>query len=98
MWAAFLNFALQIAFETHAAGIVHGRFLSREELQWLSAVPNIEYLQGQTCAILASAASRTLQMTSHHQTKLSQLLASHANPANPGNESAANDDAPAQSS
>ncbi|XP_037563153.1 39S ribosomal protein L10, mitochondrial [Dermacentor silvarum] len=80
------------------AGIVHGRFLSREELQWLSTVPNIEYLQGQTCAILASAASRTLQITSHHQTKLSQLLASHANPANPGNESAANDDAPVQSS
>nr|XP_037268250.1 39S ribosomal protein L10, mitochondrial-like [Rhipicephalus microplus] len=81
------------------AGIVHGRFLSRDELQWLSTVPNIEYLQGQTCAILASMASRTLQITSHHQTKLSQLLASHANPpANPGKESAANDEAPAQSS
>ncbi|KAH6937806.1 hypothetical protein HPB50_004168 [Hyalomma asiaticum] len=80
------------------AGIVHGRFLSRNELQWLSTVPNIEYLQGQTCAILASAASKMLQITSHHQNKLSHLLANHANPSNPCSKSAAKDDAPAQPS
>ncbi|XP_077556868.1 mitochondrial ribosomal protein L10 [Haemaphysalis longicornis] len=63
------------------AGIVHGRFLNREEMQWLSTVPSIQHLQGQTCAILSSLASRTLQITSHHQNRLTQLLASHSKAA-----------------
>lgn len=95
---AFFKLTRKIPQFVLLAGIVHGRFLSREEMQWLSTVPNIEYLQGQTCAILSSVASRTLQITSHHQNRLSLLLASHANPEADGKESAAKDDAPAAES
>ncbi|CAN7946228.1 unnamed protein product, partial [Ixodes hexagonus] len=61
------------------AGIAHDRFLSRDDLQWLSTVPNVEYLLGQTCGLLSSSASSLYRLTSHHQNRLSQLLASHAN-------------------
>ncbi|EEC13544.1 hypothetical protein IscW_ISCW021101 [Ixodes scapularis] len=71
----YSNRVVQLAI---AAGIAHDRFLSRDDLQWLSTVPNVEYLLGQTCGILSSTASGLYRLTSHHQNRLSLLLASHA--------------------
>ncbi|CAN8011211.1 unnamed protein product [Ixodes pacificus] len=68
------------------AGIAHDRFLSRDDLQWLSTVPNVEYLLGQTCGILSSTASGLYRLTSHHQNRLSLLLASHAKQQTTGGE------------
>lgn len=60
------------------AGIAYDRFLSRDQLQWLSTVPDIKHLQGQTCALLSASTSAVYRATSHQQSRLSQLLSSHA--------------------
>ncbi|CAN8028917.1 unnamed protein product, partial [Ixodes persulcatus] len=79
-------FATLIVDTSFAAGIAHDRFLSRDDLQWLSTVPNVEYLLGQTCGILSSTASGLYRLTSHHQNRLSLLLASHAKQQTTGGE------------
>ncbi|XP_064474552.1 large ribosomal subunit protein uL10m-like isoform X2 [Ornithodoros turicata] len=60
------------------AGIAYDRFLSRDELEWLGTVPDVQYLLGQTCSLLSASASSLYSSTSYHQTKLSLLLASHS--------------------
>jgi large subunit ribosomal protein L10 len=56
-----------------AAGIVHERLLSRNELEQFSQLPDIDVARSQLCAVLQSAGSSIVSQLNQSQ----QLLVSH---------------------
>lgn len=58
-------------------GVVQGRLLTRNELQWCSTLPDINMLRAELCSILASSTSQLSQSLTYQQQQLARSLEQH---------------------
>lgn len=60
-------------------GVVQGRLVTKNQLQWCAKLPDIDTLRAELCHILSSSVSQLSQCLTHQQQSLSQSLDQHAN-------------------